>query len=138
MEASVVISVSFFVLAALMFVMFLLHDRCVAQSASCEAAAAASNFSKTEEQRSAAEAVTKQVSGERFMGSGNAGGHVSVGEKEAVAVWEGTCSVPGFAAKYLSGNDFSIRGSWSSKLMAPAETIRKIKGIGTTLIGGDD
>lgn len=137
-EAAVVFSVTFFVLAALIICMFYIHDRAVAQGAACEAAAAGSNFIKTKDRREAAEKVEVQVGETRFLGSRNVGSNVAVGDKEVDAVWKGKYPIPGFAAKYLTGNVFTIYQTWSSKVFDSAESIRKIRGIGELLIGGDD
>ncbi|MDO4322998.1 MAG: pilus assembly protein [Lachnospiraceae bacterium] len=137
-EAAVIFSTVFFVLAALIISMFYLHDRAVAQSAACEAAVAGSNFIKTEERKKAAETVKNLVGEERFLGSRNIGRSVAVGEKEVRAVWRGTYPIPGFTAKYLSGNEFTIYKTWNCEVLNPADAIRKLKGIGDLFIGGDE
>lgn len=137
-EAAVVFSITFFVLAALIICMFYIHDRAVAQSAACEAAVAGSNFTKAEDRREAAEKVRSLVGENRFLGSRDVGNSAAVGEKEVNAQWKGKYPVPGFAAKYLAGNVFEIHQTWSSRVFDSAEAIRKIRGIGELLIGGDN
>lgn len=137
-EAAVIFSVLFFILASLILCMFYLHDRAVAQSAACEAAAVGSNFIKTQERQEAVASVKKQAGSKRFLGSRDIGTNVAVGEKEVDAVWRGTYPVPGFAAKYLSGGKLTIDQSWSSRIIDSADAIRKIKGIGDFISGGSD
>ncbi len=137
-EAAIIFSVAFFVLSALIICMFYLHDRSVAQSAACEAAVAGSNYTRAEDRREAAEKVRSLVEEKRFLGSRNVGSSAAIGEKEVNAEWNGKYPVPGFAAKYLVGNVFEIHQTWSSRVFDSAEAIRKIRGIGELLIGGDD
>lgn len=137
-EAAVVFSITFFVLSSLIICTFYLHDRAVAQGAACEAAAAGSNFEKSEDRRKAAEAVRNLAGEKRFMGSRGIASNVSIGKKEVNAAWQGRYPVPGFAAKYVAKNEFAIHQTWSSTVLDAAEAIRKIKGIGDVLIGGSD
>ena len=136
-EASIILSITFFVLAACIICTFYLHDRAVAQGASCEAAQTGSNFMKPEENRKAADAVKNKNTAERFMGSRNLTANVAIGEKEVTAVWQGTFPIPGFAAKYLFGNEQDIQKSWTCQKTDPADTIRKIRGLGALLTGGE-
>lgn len=135
-EAAVVFSLTFFVLAALLLAVFYLHDCAVAQSAACEAAVSGSNFAKAEDRKAAAEEVKKQISGSHFLGSRNVTSSTTIGTKEVSAIWQGVYPVPGLAAKYLSGNRFAIRKTWKSQVTDAAEMIRKIKGIGDLVNGG--
>jgi hypothetical protein len=137
-EAAIVFSLTFFVLASLLIAVFYLHDCAVAQSAACEAAVAGSNFAKAKDRTEAAEAVKNQVGGGRFLGSRNVTSSTASGTKEVSAVWQGVYPVPGLAAKYLSGNRFTIRKTWKSQVLDAAEMIRKIKGIGDLVIGGSE
>lgn len=137
-EAAVVFSLVFFVLTALIFYGFLIHDRAVSQSAACEAASAGSNFILEKERKEAADAVRSQIGEDRFLGSRDINRRIDIGSGSVHALWQGSYTVPGFTAKYLSGNVFSVRGSWSTKIPDPADMIRKIKGIGDVLMGGSD
>ena len=137
-EAAVVFSITFFVLAALIICMFYIHDRAVSQSAACEAAVTGSNYTKAADRREAAEKVRSLVGEKRFLGSRSVGSSAAVGEKEVNAEWNGKYPIPGFTAKYLAGNAFTIHQTWSSRVFDSAEAIRKIRGIGELLIGGDD
>lgn len=137
-EAAVLFSLIFFVLAALIISVFYIHDRAVAQAAACEAAVSGSNQENPGDAREAAEAVKDRVGGSRFLGSRNVGSSIAVGEKEVSAAWRGRYPVPGFTAKYLTGNEISIDRSWNSHVFDSADAIRKIRGIGELLIGGGD
>ncbi len=137
-EAAVLFSVMFFILATLVFGLFYIHDCAVSQSAACEAASAGSNFIKASERTKAAEIVRDLVDERRFMGSRDVNRSVTVGKKEVNAVWQGTYPMPGFSMGYLSGNRFSVRGAWHAKVLNPADMIRKIKGIRDVLTGGND
>ena len=132
-EAAVLFSLTFLVLAALLICMFYCHDRAVSQSAACEAAVSAGNFAKAEQRREAADAVRAQVRAERFLGSRNVAGQAAIGEREVSAQWQGEYPVPGFAARYLSGGSLSVSRSWRCTVLDPADTIRKIKGLGDLL-----
>lgn len=138
LEAAVIFSVMFFILGTLIFCIFYIHDCAVAQSAACEAASVGTNFIKSDERKKAAEIVKDLVDGRRFMGSRNVKQRIAVGTKDVNAVWQGTYPMPGFSTGYLFGNKFSVRGAWSAKVLDPADMIRKIKGIGDVLTGGND
>lgn len=136
-EAAIVVSVTFLVLASLIIAVFYLHDRAVFQGIVCEAASAGSNFMTDEERKEAAGAVGKRVVSSRFLGSRDISGNAAAGEKEATASWRAVYSVPGFAIKFIAGNRLPIQRTWTCRIFDPADSIRKIRGIGTLLTGGD-
>ena len=127
-EAAAVISLVFFVLGALLICSFYIHDKSVLQGMVCEAAAAGSNSATEKEQKEAVSSVKKRITASRFMGSKNLSGSVATGEKSTEASWSAVFPVPGFAAKYLTGNKLTIKKEWTSKKFDPAKTIRMVKG----------
>lgn len=130
-------SMTFFVLAALLIVTFYVHDRAVIQAITCEAASAGSNFITQKEGSSAAARVKKQMKAARLLGSKGLSGSAAVGTKEATASWKAAYPVPGMIMKYLDRNRLSIQARWTSRILDPADTIRKIRGAGELLTGGD-
>lgn len=130
-------SMTFFVLAALLIVTFYVHDRAVIQAITCEAASAGSNFITQKEGSSAAARVKKQMKVARLLGSKGLSGSAAVGTKEATASWKAAYPVPGMIMKYLDRNRLSIQARWTSRILDPADTIRKIRGAGELLTGGD-
>lgn len=136
-EAALVFSITFFVLAAFFVLSFYVHDRAVMQSMVCEAALAGSNSVTQSDRTKAADQVRKNIKQKRFLGSRNLTGNVSSGEKQAMASWKAVYPVPGFAAKYFSKGYLQIQASWNSQVFHPSETIRKIRGAGEFLTGGE-
>lgn len=136
-EAAVVVSLTFLVLASLMIGAFYLHDRVVLQGFVCEMAAAGSNFMTEAERKEAMGEVKKRLNANRFLGSRGLSGNAAAGKKEAAASWQAVYPVPGFAVKYISGNLIDIRQNWTCKIPDPADTIRKVRGIGDLLTGGE-
>lgn len=137
-EAAVVVSLTFLVLASLIIGTFYLHDRVVLQGFVCEMAAAGSNFMTEAERKAAMEEVKRRLSANRFLGSKNLSGNAAAGKKEVTASWQSVYPVPGFAAKYISGNLIKIHQKWMCKIPDPADTIRKVRGIGELLTGGEN
>jgi hypothetical protein len=135
-EAALVVSVTIFVLAALIICAFFVHDRAVLQSAACEAAAAGSNFASAEDRSAAAASVKKRISAERLLGSRNLEGYAATGTKEATASWSASYPVPGFVMNYFADNQLPISVAWSCRIQDPADTIRKIRGAAELLTGG--
>ena len=135
-EASVLMSITFFVLTALLVCTFYLHDRTVMQSFTCEVAAAGSNMATSKEQEQVTSALKKSFTKQRLLGSRNVSGKVTTGNKKTSASWSGEYPVPGIAMKFLTGNKLSIEVSWSSESIQPADTIRKIRGIKKLINGG--
>lgn len=135
-EAAAVLSVTFFVLGALILCTFYLHDRAVCQSAACEAAAAGSNFATEKERSRAAASVKKQLNKGRLLGSRNVKSSTTAGTKESLASWSAEYPIPGFAIRYFSGNQRSISVSWTCRIPDPADTIRKIRGAAGLITGG--
>ena len=136
-EAALVFSMTFFVLAALLITVFYVHDRSVIQAATCEAASAGTNFYTAKERQKAAEKVKGQLQQNRLLGSRNLRGTVSVGNKNVTSGWSASYPIPGLAAGYLNGNKLQIKTSWKGKVIDAADTIRKIRGAGALLTGGD-
>lgn len=136
-EAAVIMSLTFFVLVSLIICTFYLHDRVVMQGAACEAAAAGSNFAAADDGSKAALAVKKQMTAGRLLGSRNLQGSTAAGSREATAAWNAVYPVPGFVMKYLTKNSLSIHQTWTCKIPDPSDTIRKIRGAGELLTGGD-
>lgn len=135
-EAAVVLSVVFLVMASLIISAFYLHDCSVCQSAACEAAAAGSNFFRQKDRSAAAAAVKNQFGKERLLGSRNLSGNTSAGKREVSAQWKAVYPVPGFAMKYFTGGRLEIQASWKCREINPADAIRKIKGAANVLAGG--
>lgn len=136
-EGVLVFSVTFFVLAALLIVTFYAHDRAVIQAVTCEAASAGTNFLTSRERSAAAAKAKKQLGQKRLLGSKNLSGNASVGSKEVVAAWKASYPVPGMVMKYLSKNVLQIQTQWNGKITKPSDTIRRIRGAGELLSGGD-
>ncbi len=136
-EAAVVVTTTIFVLAALILCTFYIHDRGVLQSMVCEAAVVGSNFSTEEERSEEMQKVTEQINGDRFLGSREISGNAASSAKRVTASWDAEYPVPGFASKYLAGGKLEIKQIWTSKILDPADAIRKIKGAGELLTGGD-
>ena len=136
-EASFVVTMTLFVLAALILCTFYIHDRATLQASVCEAASVGSNFATEKERKQAAQKVIEDMSEGRLLGSRNLDGNVALGKREAVARWSAEYPVPGFAAKYLAEGSLNIRKTWTCKVLNPASTIRKITGVGELLTGGE-
>lgn len=137
-EAAVVVSVTMFVLAALLIGAFYVHDRSVLQSQTCEAAVAGSIFCTEKERSEAAGKVKKTVTAGRLLGSRAVNGYAAAGSRESKAAWSAVYPVPGFAAKYLAANQLDISVKWTCKIVDPADIIRKIRGASELLMGEDD
>lgn len=133
-EAAIVMSLVFFVLSAMIFCAFYLHDRAVFQSSACEIAAVGSNFATLKERQEAVAKAKKKITAKRFMGSRNPDGSASAGKNETTSSWTAVFPIPGFAAKYLAGGKITIQKTWSAEVLDPADTIRKITGA-ANLIG---
>lgn len=136
-EGALVFSITFFILAALLIVTFYVHDRAVIQAVTCEAASTATNFLTSKERSAAAAKAKKQLGQKRLLGSRNLSGNAAVGSKEVVAAWKASYPVPGMVMKYLSRNVLQIQTQWNGKITKPSDTIRKIRGAGALLSGGD-
>lgn len=136
-EASVIVSMTLLVLASLVLCTFYIHDRAALQALVCEAASAGSNFATGEERKAAAQEAAERITPGRFLGSRNLDGSASTGVREVNVLWNAQYPVPGFASAYLSGGNLSIRKSWASRILDPAGAIRKIKGAGELLTGGE-
>ncbi|MCC8044044.1 MAG: hypothetical protein LIP12_00905 [Clostridiales bacterium] len=137
-EAALVVSITFLVLASLVIGTFYLHDRAVFQCMVCEIASAGSSYATENERENAVSSLKMQVSASRFLGSKNLSGSASAGEKEIAASWTASFPVFGFAMQYLAGNELSIETSWTSKIIEPVDTIRLIRGAGELITEGDD
>lgn len=136
-EGALVFSMTFFILAALLIVTFYVHDRAVIQAVTCEAASAGSNFLTAKERSATAAKVKKQLGQKRLLGSRNLSGNAAAGSKEVVASWKAVYPVPGMVMKYFSGSQLRIQTQWNGKILKPSDTIRKIRGAGALLGGGD-
>lgn len=136
-EAALVFSMTFFVLAALLITAFYVHDRAVLQAVTCEASSAATNFITKSERSTAAAQVEKQLKKKRFLGSRGISGKTAAGDREIIGSWSAVYPVPGMVRKYLSGSSLKIQTKWDSKILEPADTIRKIRDAGELLTGGD-
>ncbi|MCD7884420.1 MAG: hypothetical protein LUI87_12060 [Lachnospiraceae bacterium] len=137
-EAALVVSITFLVLASLVIGTFYLHDRVVFQSMVCEIASAGSACATESERKSAVSVLKGEVSASRFLGSRDISGSASVGENEVTASWSAGYPVPGFAMNYLAGNELPIEVSWTSKIVEPVDTIRLIRGAGELITEGDN
>ncbi|MCD7745388.1 MAG: hypothetical protein LUI13_08935 [Lachnospiraceae bacterium] len=137
-EAAMVVSITVFVLGALMIATFYVHDRAVFQSLVCEIATAGSIQATQSENADAADAGKAQMTASRFLGSRSLSGSVTSGAEEATASWSAVYPVPGFAMRYLADGNLSIEASWSSRIVDPTDTIRLIRGAGELITGGDD
>lgn len=137
MEAAIVVTMTIFVLAALILCTFYIHDRAVLQAIVCEAASVGSSFATDEERKEAAQEVVGGLNAGRFLGSRNLDGNVAMGSREVTVLWDAEYPVPGFAAEYLADGKLDIHKTWTCKILNPASTIRKIKGVGELLTGGD-
>ena len=137
-EASIIVTVTILVLAALILCTFYIHDRATMQGIVCEAAAAGSNFAEEKDRVQAAQTVTERLDAGRFLGSQNVSGNAASGKREVTAQGSAQYPIPGFAANYLSGGSLDIRKSWTSRILDPANAIRKIKGAGELLTGGNE
>lgn len=127
-EAAVVVSLTVLVLGALLLAVFFRHDRAVFQAMVCESAAVGSNFFDQEDGARAAKAVSGGISQERFLGSRNVAANSSVGTKTSSASGSSSYPVPGICMNYFSNGTLKIQCSWTSKVLDPAEVIRKIRG----------
>lgn len=136
-EASFLMSITLFVLAALMICTFYLHDKAVMQAAVCEIASACSNMATEEEQNRTAFELKKSLTQKRLMGSRDLSSQVSTGRKVS-ASWSGNYPVPGLAMDYFTNNSLPIRVSWSSEKTRPADMIRKVRGIRKLISGGTE
>lgn len=137
-EAAMVVSITFLVLASLVIGTFYLHDRAVFQSMVCEIASAGSAYATESERENAVSTLKGEVSASRFLGSTELSGNATAGDDEVTASWSASYPVPGFAMQYLAGNELSIETSWTSKIAEPVDTIRLIRGAGELITGGDD
>jgi hypothetical protein len=137
-EAAIIVSITVFVLGALIISSFYLHDRAVLQGAACEAAAVGSIFATEEERSEAAASVRESVTVSRLLGSRNLSGYATTGTSQSISSWSADYPIPGFAARYLMGNQLHISTSWTCKILDPADTIRKIRGVASLLNGGDN
>ena len=136
-EASIVITMVMFVLATLIICTFFIHDGATLQAVVCEAASAGSNFATEAERKEEAQEVVDGVNASRFLGSRNLDGSAALGSREATVLWNAQYPIPGFVANYLTGGKLNVRKTWTCKILNPANTIRKIKGAGELLTGGD-
>lgn len=136
-EASFVMSITFFVLAALLICTFYLHDRAVMQAAVCGIVSAGSNTATEEEQRQVVLELKRSLTQERLIGSRNLSSQAGTGKKISVS-WSGSYPVPGLAMRYFTGNSLPVRASWSSEKIQPADTIRKIRGLRKLISGGTE
>ena len=136
-EASIVVTMTMVVLAALILCTLYIHDRAVMQALVCEAASVGSSFATDKERKEAAQEVAGRLNEERFLGSRKLEGSAATGSREVTVLWNAEYPVPGFAASYLTEGKFDIRKKWTCKILNPADTIRKIKGAGELLTGGD-
>lgn len=134
-EAALVVSITFYVLTALLLCTFYVHDRAVIQSSVCETAAAGSSFCTSKERKSAMDQAKKLLSQSRLLGSTSLKGSISPGGKEAAASWSAVYPFPGFVMNYIAAGKVNIQKSWSSRVLDAAETIRKIRGAGELLMG---
>lgn len=137
-EASIVVSMTILVLASLILCTFYIHDRAVFQSMVCEAVSAGSNFATESERSAAVSEAADRVRAERFLGSRDVSGSAEAGDKQVTASWNASYPVPGFAVRYLAEDSWGIRKSWTCRVLDPADVIRKIKGAGELLTGGND
>ena len=128
-----VVPVVFFVLAALMIGAFYIHDRAVCQSIVCEIAARGSSFMTEAERKKAMKEAESQIRGERFLGSQELGGNSAMGSREVHVSWQGRYPVPGMVMQYFSGGSLSYQAKWDSRIVDPADTVRKIRGIGSLM-----
>lgn len=135
-EAAIIFSVTFFVLGSLIMGAFYVHDRAVLQGAACESAAAGANSATDKERNIVMKKVKKQISSQRLLGSRKVSGSTGAGSKKISASWSALFPVPGFAAKYLMGNQLNISVSWECTLLDPADSIRRIRGAEKLLNGG--
>lgn len=136
-EASVVVTMTVLILAALILCTFYIHDRAVLQAVVCEAASAGSSFATEEERKAAAQEVVGKLGEERFLGSRGLEGSAALGKREVTVLWSAVYPIPGFAAKYLAKGRLDVRKTWTCRIADPADAIRKIKGAGELLTGGD-
>lgn len=136
-EAAVVISMTIFVLAALILCTFYLHDRATLQAIVCEAASVGSSFSTEKDRKEAMQGVVERINAGRFLGSRGLDGSAALGKRKATVLWNAKYPIPGFAARYLTEGELNIRKTWTCRILDPASTIRKIKGAGELLAGGD-
>ena len=134
-EASFLMAITLFVLAALMICTFYLHDKAVMQAAVCEIASAGSNMATEEEQRQVTSELKKTLTQKRLLGSRNLSGQAGTGKKVS-ADWSGNYPVPGFVMEYFADNNLQIHVSWSSEKIQPADMIRKIRGVRKLISGG--
>ena len=137
-EASMIVTTTILVLASLILCTFYIHDRAAMQGIVCEAASAGSNFATAEERTQAAQAVLERLDAGRFLGSQNVSGNAASGKREVTVQGSAQYPVPGFAAEYFSEGSLDIRKSWTGRILDPADAIRKIKGAGELLTGGDE
>lgn len=132
-EAAVVVSITFWVLASLILAAFYVHDQAVFQGIVCELASKGSNYATAAERKKALQAAERDITENRFLVSHSLSGNAASGESQVTAAWSAVCSMPGFAAGYLSGNSFTIKKSWSTKIPDPAKTIWLMRGAGQLL-----
>ena len=133
-EASFLMSITFFVLAGLLICTFYLHDKAVMQAAVCEIVSAGSNAATEEEQKRVIAGLKESLTQKRLMGTRNLSRQESTGKKIS-ASWSGNYPVPGMVMKYFTENSLPVSVSWSSEKIQPADMIRKIRGV-RKLIGG--
>lgn len=135
-EAAMVFPIVLFVLAALIICAFYVHDRAVSQSIVCEMASAGSNFITEAERQEAMDAVKKQATASRFLGSRNLSLRSSSGKTEANAALSAEYPVPGMVMKYFAGGSLAIQKKWSSKTPDPAKAIWIMRGLKRLIDGG--
>ena len=131
-EAAVVVSMTIFVLAALILCTFYLHDRATLQAIVCEAASVGSSFATEKDRKEAMQGVVERINAEHSLV-----GSAALGKREVTVLWNAKYPIPGFAARYLTEGELNIRKTWTCRILDPASTIRKIKGAGELLTGGD-
>lgn len=136
-EAAILLSITFFVMGALILGTFYLHDRAVCQSAACETAAAGSNLATQRERSEAVAKLKRQFKKSRLLGSRSLNGNTAAGAKQVFASWQAVFPVPGFAMKYYNGSRLGISGEWTSSVTDAADMIRKIRGA-EKLLAGDE
>ena len=136
-EASLVLSLTIFVLGALLLAGFYVHDRAVLQGWACEITAAGENEYGAGRRAQTVSRLEKNAASERLLGSRSLSKQVSVSEESASGNFSAVYPVPGFAAAYLCGGRLSLSAGWSFAHIHAGKEIWRIRGIGKLLDGGE-
>ncbi|MDO5344736.1 MAG: pilus assembly protein [Lachnospiraceae bacterium] len=128
-EAAMIMTVLLPVLAAVIYMVFYVHDAAVIQGAACETAAMGGNLLLEENRESVLQEKGNALVTERLLGTKAGSAVLSVGKDQISVHYKGSFKIPGLIAGLVTGNELSVEKTWNKKIFHPAEEIRKIRGL---------